>query len=138
MQNLAGFWRRLGADILDTVIVIGLIWIVFNLIFGFDYSSDIINNITSGLYVIYATLLPIYWKGYIIGKRVMKIHIERIDENPINFWTMIKREVIGKQLLAYVSLGIAPILSAFMVGTREDKRAIHDFIAGTHVLRDEL
>lgn len=68
----------------------------------------------------------------------MKIHIERIDEKPINFWTMIKREVIGKQLLAYVSLGIAPILSAFMVGTREDKRAIHDFIAGTHVFRDEL
>ncbi len=29
--------------------------------------------------------------------------------------------------------GIAAIVSAFMVGLREDKRSIHDFVAGTYV-----
>lgn len=32
-----------------------------------------------------------------------------------------------------VTLGIAAIVSAFMVGIREDKRSIHDLIAGTYV-----
>jgi uncharacterized RDD family membrane protein YckC len=32
-----------------------------------------------------------------------------------------------------ITLGIAVIVSAFMIGLRKDKRAIHDFIAGTYV-----
>jgi len=138
MHELAGFWKRLWADLLDLIILGLLLWILFDLIFNFDYTSEVMTNITSSLYVVYATLLPIYWKGYILGKRIVKIHIERVDGESIDFWTMVKREVIGKQLLSYVTLGIAPILSAFMVGTRNDKRAIHDFIAGTHVLKDAI
>ena len=33
-------------------------------------------------------------------------------------------------------LGIGYIVSAFMVGFREDRRSIHDFIAGTEVVYD--
>jgi uncharacterized RDD family membrane protein YckC len=35
-----------------------------------------------------------------------------------------------------LTIGIGAIVSAFMVGIREDKRAIHDFIAGTEVVHD--
>lgn len=48
------------------------------------------------------------------------------------FWTMIKRDLITG-LVYGLTLGIAIIVSACMVGIREDKRAIHDFIAGTYV-----
>ena len=32
-----------------------------------------------------------------------------------------------------ITFGIAAIVSGFMVGIRQDKRAIHDLIAGTYV-----
>lgn len=135
--DLVGFWRRFWAEILDSLIVGTLFWLIFNLIFGLDAESNTNEVITTILYILYATLLPVYWKGYIIGKRILKIHIERIDGEPINLWTMIKREVLGKQLLNITTLGIAWIISAFMVGLREDKRGIHDLIAGTHVVKDD-
>lgn len=136
MYYLVGFWRRLAAELLDSLIIGVVLAIVFNYIFGFEKDSKTSEYITTGLYVLYATLLPIYWKGYIIGKRIMKIHIERVDGNPLTLWMMIKREVIGKQLLSVLTFGVAIIISAFMVGIREDKRSIHDFIAGTHVVKD--
>lgn len=136
MEDLAGFWRRFWAEILDSLIIGMLFWLLFNLIFGLDEESLLNDVITTILYILYATLLPIYWRGYILGKRIMKIHIERIDGEPINLWTMIKREVLGKQLLNIATFGIACIVSAFMVGLRKDKRGFHDLIAGTHVVKD--
>ncbi|MDI7741072.1 RDD family protein [Lysinibacillus fusiformis] len=136
MEELAGFWRRFWAEILDSLIVGTLFWLLFNLIFGLDEESLTNDIISTIIYILYATLLPVYWRGYIIGKRILKIHIERIDGEPLTLWTMIKREVIGKQLLNIATLGIAWIASALMVSLREDKRGFHDLIAGTHVVKD--
>ena len=136
MYYTAGFWRRFAADILDSIVIGGLLWVLFDLIFGFDYSSTVMDIVTTILYVVYAIFLPIYWGGYNVGKRIMKIHIERVDGQLLNFWTMFKREVLGKQLLFLITFGIAGIVSAFMVGIREDKRGLHDLIAGTHVMKD--
>ncbi len=45
---------------------------------------------------------------------------------------MILRVLLGG-LIYGVTFGIGVIVSAFMVGMREDKRSIHDFVAGTYV-----
>ena len=45
---------------------------------------------------------------------------------------MILRVLVGA-LIYGVTFGIGVIVSAFMVGMREDKRSIHDFVAGTYV-----
>ena len=45
---------------------------------------------------------------------------------------MLMRVVVAGLIYA-VTLGIAAIVSAFMVGLREDKRSLHDLIAGTYV-----
>lgn len=37
----------------------------------------------------------------------------------------------------WLTLGIGLTISAIMVAIREDKRSIHDFIAGTYVTTDE-
>lgn len=44
--------------------------------------------------------------------------------------------VLVAGLVYVLTLGIGIIVSAFMVGMREDRRAIHDFIAGTEVVWD--
>lgn len=50
----------------------------------------------------------------------------------VGIGTMLMRFLVGS-LIYIVTLGVALIVSAFMVGLHKDERAIHDFIAGTYV-----
>lgn len=45
------------------------------------------------------------------------------------------RNVVAGVIYGF-TFGIALIVSIFMVALREDKRALHDFIAGTEVIYD--
>ena len=42
--------------------------------------------------------------------------------------------VIVAGIVFGVTLGIGVLVSAFMVGLRQDKRGLHDFMAGTQVV----
>lgn len=46
------------------------------------------------------------------------------------------RTIIGG-IIYWITFGIGTIVSLFMVLLREDKRAIHDLIAGTYVKSDD-
>ncbi|MCI3922593.1 RDD family protein [Paenibacillus sp. TRM 82003] len=128
----AGFWIRLGAAILDGIIVGIPLAILSYLITGGE-GRDWFTNI---LQFLYGLFIPVFWGGYTIGKRMCGIRIRRIDtEGPPTIGTMLMRNVLAGLLYA-ITFGIAGIVSAFMVGLREDKRSIHDFIAGTEVVHD--
>ncbi|MFJ7975866.1 RDD family protein [Peribacillus sp. JNUCC 23] len=178
VENPAGFWVRFGAKVIDA-----LIFIVLGLILGAIFSdgtSEWVSNIISFLY---ALLLPIFWYGYTVGKKALKVRIVKLDGSQVTLWTMIKRnviawivyglpsilgvigfivtvgisgfdvlinedlmsdEVLGGLLLkgfVWVMIGlllsgVLYIISAFMIGLREDKRALHDLIAGTFVTKN--
>lgn len=129
----AGFGSRLAADILDTIILIVPISIILYYVtgnFSFEWAQHfqwIVIN------VLYLTIVPVIWKGYVIGKRICKIRIKQINHRQVDLYHMFLREVIGKFLLSYITLGVTTIISIFMIIIRKDKRAIHDFIAGTYV-----
>jgi uncharacterized RDD family membrane protein YckC len=126
----AGFWVRFGAIVLDALIV-GLPLFIIAKATGDKYVTDIIS-------FLYALLTPIFWNGYTIGKRICGIRIVRVsDGQPPGLGTMLLRNVVAG-LLYGVTLGIAAIVSATMVGAREDKRSIHDFIAGTEVVYEKI
>lgn len=128
----AGFWIRLGASLLDGLIVGLPLYLLSLLISGGDgreFFTDVIS-------FLYSLLLPVFWNGYTIGKRICGIQIRKLDGTAPGLGTMLLRNIVGGLIYA-LSLGIAAIVSAFMVGLREDKRAIHDFIAGTEVLYDK-
>ncbi|GAA0592746.1 RDD family protein [Virgibacillus siamensis] len=130
-KSRAGFWIRLGANILDGLLLgvpIGILAVVLGLSVG---NKDIITTVITALYYL---LLPVLWYGYTVGKRACSIRIERIDGEKIGFRTMVLRHIVGFIIVYGLTFGIATIVSAFMVGLREDKRAIHDFIAGTCVV----
>lgn len=128
-----GFWRRLGANLLD-----GLLFMPFYIlmILAFNVSEDTTNGILGWVQILYMLILPVVWVGYTVGKKAMGVQIVRIDGKKITFFTMLKRVILG-MLVHVLTFGIGYIVSAFMVGLREDKRAIHDFIAGTQVVRDD-
>ncbi|MCG7381761.1 RDD family protein [Paenibacillus sp. ACRRY] len=127
----AGFWIRLGAAILDGLIIgLPLAVIVGALTGNFD-SNDPFVNVLSSLYSIF---LPVFWSGRTIGKRICGIRIRKYDthESP-GIVAMLLRVVVAG-IVYGITFGIGIIVSVIMVAVREDKRAIHDFIAGTEVV----
>ncbi|GIP43016.1 hypothetical protein J45TS6_14750 [Paenibacillus sp. J45TS6] len=122
----AGFWRRLGAYILDSF-VIGILMNTFIGLIG--------NTATEVLLMLYFLLLPVFWNGFTVGKYLCGIQIRRVlDKSPPTVKNMLLRFFVGSFVYA-VTLGIVQIVSGYFVITREDKRSIHDLIAGTEVVR---
>lgn len=132
MERKAGFWIRFGASLLDGIIV-GIPIAVIAFIVDGGINEGYTNDVLSFLY---SLLLPILWNGYTIGKRICGIRIRKINDlAPPGLGTMLLRNLVSG-LIYGITFGIAAIVSAFMVGLREDKRSIHDFIAGTEVVHD--
>ncbi|MEF2965373.1 RDD family protein [Paenibacillus sp. M1] len=126
----AGFWIRLGASLLDGIIV-GIPLAILSYIFTGNSDDNVVTNLISFLYTL---LLPVMWEGYTIGKRICGVKIRKVsDHSPPGIGTMLMRNVVAGLIYTF-TFGIALIVSAFMVGLREDKRSIHDFIAGTEVV----
>ncbi|MUV38845.1 uncharacterized protein JNUCC1_02716 [Lentibacillus sp. JNUCC-1] len=133
VSNPAGFWIRLGAIIIDQIFLFLALGIVGFLLFKEFLVEGFFVDAISSLYFV---LLPIFWCGYTVGKKGTEIRIVREDGDEVGFGTMFLREVVGG-FVYVLTLGIGVIVSVLMVGLREDKRSIHDFIAGTYVTYDE-
>jgi uncharacterized RDD family membrane protein YckC len=128
MNRPAGFWVRLGAAILDGLIIGVPLAIISYLVTG--SAED--NIFTSTLNFLYTLLVPVVWAGYTVGKKIVGVRIAKVNGEKLGFGTMFMRTIVGG-LVYLLTLGIGAIVSAFMVGLRQDKRAIHDLIAGTYV-----
>ena len=128
MTNPAGFWVRVLASILDALIIGLPIGIIAYLLTG-NWENE---NVPSLLVSIYSMLLPLFWHGYTLGKRIMKVRIVKVDGSKLGIGAMLMRVFVAGLIYA-VTLGIGLIVSAFMVGLRQDKRGLHDLIAGTYV-----
>lgn len=120
---------RLGARALDGIILGVVFSLLTYLIYG-EFFRDYTPLDT--LNMLYFVLIPVIWYGYTIGKKATGVRILRKNGAKVGVGRMILREFVGSLVYA-LTLGIGIIVSAFMVGLRDDKRAIHDFIAGTYV-----
>jgi len=127
----AGFWIRFGALLLDAIIVSVPIAFVSYALFGESGGKAAANAVN----FLYALLLPVVWGGRTVGKRLCGIRIQRRDGAAPGIGTMLLRQVVGGLIYA-LTLGVGLIVSVFMIALREDKRAIHDFIADTEVVGD--
>jgi uncharacterized RDD family membrane protein YckC len=118
---------------LDALIIAVPLAIISMLITGGRQADEYVSDTLTFLYSLHT---PIFWNGYTIGKRICGIRIARVDdgESP-GLGTMLLRNVVAGLVYA-VTFGIAVIASAIMVWVREDKRSLHDYIAGTEVIRD--
>lgn len=129
----AGFWIRFLANLSDGILLyIG----VYLLAAIFSLGMSDANTLTTIVDALYFILLPIVWYGYTLGKKGCQICIFRMDGKKVGIRTMLLRYVVGFVIIYGFTFGIALIVSIFMVIFREDKRAIHDFVAGTYVAYD--
>lgn len=132
IQNPGGFWRRLLGILLDGIVV-GVPLSILAYILTGETEGNAFTNLLSFLYYL---ILPVVWMGYTVGKRIVGVRIVKVNGEKVGIGTMLLRTFVTG-LVYVVTLGIALIVSAFMVGLREDKRGIHDLIAGTYVTTDK-
>lgn len=131
-MNPVGFWRRFGAMLLDGLLFGLPLSLLLSIILGGEENDYLIDVIT----FLYLLLLPLFWNGYTIGKRVVGIRIVKMNGENVGIGNMLLRELVGR-LIYIITFGIGLIVSAIMVAVREDKRSIHDLIAGTYVTSNQ-
>ncbi len=120
----AGFWRRLGATLLDLIlvgIVLGMLDSIFRMIFKVGGSFPLwfaIYNVA-----MWAT------KGTTIGGIVLGLKVVRLDDRPLD-WSV----AVVRGLSAFLSLAVAG-LGFIWVAFDDEKQSWHDKIAGTTIVR---
>lgn len=98
--------------------------------------GDTSNLFTNTISFLYTLLLPIFWNGQTIEKRICGIRIRSVDDHlGPGLGTMLLRNVVSGVVYG-LTFGIGFIVSVCMVIFREDKRSLHDCIAGTEVVHD--
>lgn len=133
-SNSAGLWVRVGASILDSIVLFFVLSVLSYGLYGEFYTGDSFTPLDV-INLLYYLLLPLFWAGYTVGKRALGVRIVRVDGRKLGIGTMLLRNLVAG-IVYVLTLGIGIIVSAFMVGLRQDHRSIHDLIAGTYVTYD--
>lgn len=147
--ELAGFWRRLVALIIDFVvlaIVNGIVGWILGVIFGGGYvvSDGMVRASANGggAAVIYLVQIVIYlgyfgyfWsaRGQSLGYMALGLRVVRSDGSPIGFGRAVARAV--GLAVSFWFLWIPALISAFTVGLGSKKQALHDMVVDTQVVR---
>ncbi len=138
----AGFWVRLAAYLIDSVIVFFMLLAVRLVMSGvlsalsgtmlggnilFDYTlKDIVLYLGQVLYFILCTR----YTGTTPGKRAMNLRVISVDEGgELDLLTVVYRETVGRFLSSiFVSIGY------LIIGVDREKRGFHDMLCDTRVV----
>jgi uncharacterized RDD family membrane protein YckC len=104
----AGFWVRLLANIIDSLVIGIPIGTIAYIATG-NWENE---NISTPLSILYSLLIPILWYGYTVGKRIMNVRIVKVDGSKLGIGAMLMRVIVAG-LIYVVTLGIAAIVSVY-------------------------
>ncbi len=141
MEDLeyAGFWIRVAAALIDTLLFLIVMSIPLTLIYGTSYWTDTEGPAIKGTWdALLQYVVPIvatiwFWVKFMgtPGKMILRLKI--VDAKT---GQAIKTpKAIGRYLGYYVSI-IPLMLGIFWVGIDKRKQGFHDKLAGTVVIRD--
>jgi uncharacterized RDD family membrane protein YckC len=153
---LSGWWRRVGAQIVDGLIVgIGgvalalAIMAPFSIGFLADESIGIISIVVGSLLAVvcvaiiallYAPALMARTNGKTLGRMATGIRVVRASGGPMTFGFAMLREVAVKALLFGIAgsftFGLANLADVLWPLWDEENRALHDFIVNTRTVLD--
>ena len=135
-QKYAGFWRRAGATIVDSILIFIVILPTLNAIYGADYwiSTSFIRGFWDVVihYILPPIAIVLFWiyKSATPGKMIMKLII--VDAETGGKPT--KGQLVIRFLGYYVSLLIL-FLGFLWIGFDKRKQGLHDKLAKTVVMK---
>ena len=154
--QLAGWWSRVGATLIDSLIIgVGALIIIaiFGSVFSvgfFDSEETGVASLIVGLMLsfvaiaivalLYAPLMMDRTNGKTLGRMAMGIRVVRANGQRMTFgWAML-REVAVKALLfgfaGSITFGLANLADVLWPLWDDENRALHDFIVDTRVVQD--
>jgi uncharacterized RDD family membrane protein YckC len=141
-----GFWQRSLAFSFD-LIVLQLIYIFFITIGSVAVNLSSTHNpsfelwdtsfaamagsfmgLWSVLFILYFTFFT-FWGGQTPGKMLMRLRVVTYDYEELSLWRSLARSLC--YFLSSLFLGVGFIMAAW----NRDKRALHDFIVRTYVVK---
>jgi uncharacterized RDD family membrane protein YckC len=163
MEKYETVWQRFGAGILDSIILLPISWgITFFILFVSPrllentFSSIAVSFVSVGYYILMHSRY-----GQTLGKMVTKVKVLDNAETPINFGQAVLRSLpqllplmfaisfstaddsidsISQSglMIIYISLVVFYLADIVVCLVNEKRRALHDFIAGTVVVKTNL
>jgi len=135
-QEYAGFWIRTWASIIDTVLILLIIWPILTGIYGVEYwqSTSFVQGTWDVLlnYILPAIAVIVFWsyKSATPGKMLTNLTIvdAKSGGKPST------GQLIGRYLGYYVSM-LPLFLGIIWVGIDKRKQGWHDKLAGTVVIK---
>ena len=122
----AGFWIRAGAYMIDGV-VIAIVSVILNVLL--PAAVSVIARLL--LSAAYFTVMPVQNNGQTLGKMAAGVAIVRDDGTPLSYGRAFAR------WLGYLVSGLTLCLGFVCAAFTNRKRALHDYIADTRVVRVE-
>ena len=130
-----GFWLRFVASIIDSILIMLLVYPLMAVIFGWD--NVLAGNVSTGVSLVLELVLPaiaviVFWiyRSATPGKMVVGAQI--VDANTLGKASTGK--LIGRYFGYYVSM-IPLLLGFFWVAFDKRKQGWHDKLAGTVVIK---
>jgi uncharacterized RDD family membrane protein YckC len=150
-EDLAEWWRRAVATIVDGIIVGGVTLIVLaGLGIGVFADGDVgvgeaIGGFVVGALVfavgalLYAPLLMARTNGQTLGRMVSRCRVVRANGKHVDFWWAALREVVVKGLIVGIASaitgGIAYFVDVLWPIPDSENRALHDYVVDSRVVR---
>lgn len=131
----AGFWVRAAALLLDLaflLIVEFVVWRAGTVLWGEQVTtSRLLEASITAFHLVFSSVyfLCFHWIwGQSIGKMVLDLSVVTVDGAPIS---------LGAALVRYFTwlFSVTFVVGVIMAGLRADKRALHDLLAKTRVVR---
>lgn len=117
MSNPAKNINRILAFLIDSIIVYLLVLLSKNFFMLENVSKNLMSQIRYNInislfYSFYSTIFTAFiFRGQTIGKKIMNIVIIKENNEKIDFFTLLNREVFGKIFIERINLWILLILS---------------------------
>lgn len=133
----AGFWIRLVAYIIDSLVVTSVAAIINGLIF-----SNFLIELPFGLTVykllfwlclfVYFSTMTYLNKGQTLGKMIMGIRVISLTSDKLTLSQVLTREVCGRYIQEKIKI------LYIIIGFTENKQSMVDMLADTAVIKDDV
>jgi uncharacterized RDD family membrane protein YckC len=141
--HYAGFWRRLGALVLDAFIMILSVFLIYIILIsisillpGFEGHLAILSGALMIALLLFYHVYFLVTKGATPGKAVLGlIVVNKKFKYPISTGSALMREFLGRFIVDRLLMQLGNLLIIF----DSRKQALHDKIGGTYVVfKDSL
>jgi uncharacterized RDD family membrane protein YckC len=153
---LAGWWSRVGAQLIDGIIIgVGalILFLPIGAAAGVGFADDSDASVAAAIVglilwvlcisliaLLYAPTMMARTNGKTLGRMVTNIRVVRTSGEDVTFGFAMIREVVVKSLVFGIAgsftAGLAPLLDVLWPLWDEENRALHDFIVNTRVVKD--